>query len=901
MEITTIQVTTNAQGEITCGELGIKTHEWYNLLQQSEARQYLDTLFAMLRSPQHKSSCKALGETYGNVPQHYEAKITAFSQWVQKELNRFKVIQPDGTEYLWGIPMSKGRVEKKEFVWYLRSELIEALQKKLLEDLIEKFRKEHTIHAFCGYEETYKWELINKTQNASTLDIIHSLRGKNVIDNPRVEQIWPHHLKHHPKEFQTYIDRLFNESDNLLDRLQQFKTEMRSIAEPSWKNFANDERTAAALLTCKYPEKYTFFIPTFYTDIICPFFGIEHKTTGKKYDHYMQIIDAVNQAYGQQIQAIMANEISTFKIKPEILATQTLFWCMQEEMKQASKLQERKIWLTGYTIDGQSLYDQFLKEGIWQAYFKDAKSNFQEQVKLAESIHKGDIIVLKSAITKGTQHDQSYLRIKAVGRVCCNTIQENKDGAPFFSCQVQYINNQQKDFQGPYYGSYAKTVNQLKSKHQEILNYIDSILEAENMKDSKYEPYIELLKANKNLVLTGAPGTGKTYMAKAIAAAMDAETTFVQFHPSYDYTDFVEGLRPISNGATGQIGFERKDGVFKAFCKEALKNFSDSQKSMAMLEKEQTWEEKLQQLINDAIENDTVYQLTNKGRFTITEFNGTSITVHNLDNEKTVNIIISSNDILELLNNEVTLDYVHNIRQHFNRQFNTQADSYVFILTKEIRRMKALKILSNVKKVERKNYVFIIDEINRGEVSKIFGELFYAIDPGYRGQDKVKIQTQYQNLVPDTDIFANGFYVPENVYILATMNDIDRSVESMDFAMRRRFTWQEVIPEDTQDMLDETLGSDLAEEAKYKMAQLNEAISRTDGLGEAYQIGPAYFLKLKDHHGDFSKLWKMNLAPLLHEYLRGTRKSQENLQKFKDIYFGNPTDQIDFNEAVYED
>lgn len=83
--------------------------------------------------------------------------------------------------------------------------------------------------------------------------------------------------------------------------------------------------------------------------------------------------------------------------------------------------------------------------------------------------------------------------------------------------------------------------------------------------------YVNLLKANKNLVLTGAPGTGKTFLAKKIARAMRAKIEFVQFHPSYNYSDFVEGLRPINNG-DGQIGFERKDGIFKNFCKEAIDN-----------------------------------------------------------------------------------------------------------------------------------------------------------------------------------------------------------------------------------------------------------------------------------------------------------------------------------------
>jgi hypothetical protein len=399
------------------------------------------------------------------------------------------------------------------------------------------------------------------------------------------------------------------------------------------------------------------------------------------------------------------------------------------------------------------------------------------------------------------------------------------------------------------------------------------------------EETIELLKANKNVVLTGAPGTGKTYMAKAIAAEMDAITKFVQFHPSYDYTDFVEGLRPVENG-NGQIGFERKDGVFKEFCSEAIKNLEDSEKTIETLGKELSWQERLEQFVEDAIEDNTTYKTTNGSEFTIISMNAHTITVKNEHNEKTSEIVVNADEILKLLNNETKLDNVRDIKKAFGRKYGTQPDSYAFAIVKTLRKQSKNALVTNlVAKVERKNFILIIDEINRGEASKIFGELFYAIDPGYRGDNSMCVQTQYQNLVPETDVFAKGFYVPDNVYILATMNDIDRSVESMDFAMRRRFTWQEVQPSDTDYMLDQ-LGISLATEAKKRMNSLNHAIAATDGLGAAYMIGPAYFLKLSDYNGDFDKLWKLNIEPLLKEYLRGFRRSSEIMKKFLTAYSG---------------
>ena len=471
------------------------------------------------------------------------------------------------------------------------------------------------------------------------------------------------------------------------------------------------------------------------------------------------------------------------------------------------------------------------------------------------------------------------------------------------------------------YGGQGVTVKGINKT--EIQIYIDNLLKKYSG-ELAMEEYIKLLKENYNLIFTGAPGTGKTYLAKQIAAKIifdddkkeytesleedenfKNQYEFVQFHPSYDYTDFVEGLRPINNN--GNIGFERKDGVFKEFCKKALKNLIDSQKDISQLNEDAIIKNNLLKFIED-VSN----EIDENGYFEINCFKKKKkLKEIELENETLYFIldIKSSKPIKLTLDKLVEFYEIFYKRlkigkewyyENFRNEFSKDRPSYKYGFLKSFYENYNSKIeelknsnTNTVEKIEKKNFVFIIDEINRGEISKIFGELFFAIDPGYRGI-KGKVLTQYSNLIDEE--LEKYFYIPENVYIIGTMNDIDRSVESMDFAMRRRFAWKEVNAKDTQESILKDLDDSIKQDAIDRMNNLNKAIYDEEKktsiceLSSAYHIGASYFLKLKNYYNGnnkedaFKSLWDNHLKGLLFEYLRGMPDINDKLIKLENAY-----------------
>lgn len=388
------------------------------------------------------------------------------------------------------------------------------------------------------------------------------------------------------------------------------------------------------------------------------------------------------------------------------------------------------------------------------------------------------------------------------------------------------------------------------------------------------DKYAQILRHKKNLILQGAPGTGKTYNTAALALSIcevaDVDLTdhqavmqrykqlqdegrigFCTFHQSMDYENFVEGIKPNTENQT--VSYNVEDGIFKRIADRSKKNWEDSQKTIEVLQKQKTVQEKVNDFLSDSQENEIEYRTKTGSKFKISEIRDKSIVIDIPDNQIASRISVQLSDLIELLEKDIPLNKVSDIKSYFQRQFNTQQDSYIFVLYNEINKIKTHIV--NVPKTELQNYVLIIDEINRGNVSRIFGELITLLEADKRlgGEHPIEVTLPYSK---------ERFGVPQNLYIVGTMNTTDRSVGNIDYAVRRRFAFATL---ESQRELVEQHSTEQAVrlyDAVRKFIDKRKAEMDFDDL----MVGHSYFFVDSDEALEMR--WQYEIKPLLNEYIK---------------------------------
>lgn len=327
-------------------------------------------------------------------------------------------------------------------------------------------------------------------------------------------------------------------------------------------------------------------------------------------------------------------------------------------------------------------------------------------------------------------------------------------------------------------------------------------------------------KENQNLslnqILYGPPGTGKTYhtidkaleilgenlesrdekKAKFDEYVKNGQIVFTTFHQSYGYEEFVEGIKPMMNNEANsqEIQYEIKDGIFKDICNRALENYENSNLNTEELREKIKLREKVEKFLNRLLETNEPISKTKGGNFFINSFNNNTIEIYSEDVERFDGIFkLSLSTFITLLKSNIEFNSaVEMFKKVFDRDYADRTHTYYFNLVnkfKEYEKQAVLKTEDNkISSNSLNSYIIIIDEINRGNVSKIFGELITLIEPSKRigESEELKVTLPYS---------GKKFGVPKNVYILGAMNTADRSITSLDTALRRRFEFVEMMPD----------------------------------------------------------------------------------------------------------
>ena len=713
-------------------------------------------------------------------------------------------------------------------------------KKNNLQELITKYKKH--IQKTQLQDEKYKWELLDQYKgrpNIEATDFLAEVKGikYNNLIYPMALAVLHIIIKANTEAIRLYFKDLFNESLDLSSRVTAFSDATLKVylGNGGQRQHHQDERSIATYLTFYNPEKYTFYKYSFYKKL-CELLNEKEAKKNEKYPHYLLMLNRIIKDYIQddvELISLVKSYVPEYDGSNHLLLAQDILYQMLDKQENVNEVNVKDAfvdWMVANVSGGNYFEKQFrsnrtLFEKEINNYEAIYKENFNSELFIINATdYKNDIKAINTNLYKPSTPFAAYNKNHASGRP--TAMLGNRNYLRFLE---EYFSNQESI-------TSTTTINE-----------------------------VEKMKSPLNQILYGPPGTGKTYNTVLEAAKiitnnetisydaalkvfkdnLDGQIEFITFHQNYSYEDFIQGLRPDTENGSA-LTFEKKDGVFKRIAVRANKNLKASE-NPASAKKE--FDLVFQELIKPLSEGDVeeVEIKMKKSSFFITAVGEKSIDFRkNIgDSEHTLSI----NTLRKMYDKGINDIILGGLQPYYNP---------ILVLLVE-------KGRSQVTAIERKNYVIIIDEINRANISRVFGELITLIEEDKRSHGKIPMRVT----LPSGD----SFIVPSNLFIIGTMNTADKSIALLDIALRRRFEFVPKYP--VYEGLEQIVND------ADKLKKINEAI--VSRKNHDFTIGHAYFMG-DDYN--FEKTINHKVIPLLLEYFMNTEKEVIDILKEAGITIG---------------
>lgn len=776
------------------------------------------------------------------------------------------------------------------------------------------------------YDEKYKWEalkMVSERWNWNVANKAEMFKNAFDIKGPN-NNLWTsmnyypvgmalRFFQDFPKETEEIFNNLFDEEQDLLSRLKSFRVYFNEYLKVMQAKYPEDKlnyhsqeiRSMSLYLFLQYPEKYVMYKYTAVKKFAAKY-GFPEIKQGhyENYLIYLEIVNSLKDIIAADIDFISKyrnylQEKNLYRDESLHLLIQDFMYCMVQYEPE----EEVQYWL--YSPGEQARkWDQFSEEGImalgWDelddlnsyenrgeilAALKekyggdgDKKNDVTANDEFLSKIRLGDIIIakkgMKELIGYGKVTSDYYYEPDATEYRHRRKVYWQKKGlwnVGSKSLVIKALTN---------ITQYNTDVLPGKKYGEYLVGLIEGTIYPEEIPMSNEA---DILTYKKQIILYGPPGTGKTRKAKMIAREMlgmesgtDLKNSnrfkLIQFHPSYSYEDFVRGIvaKPSEEGEG--ILYEAENKILGELAAEAQKNHEAARKSLQKITDISEVLERFKEHIISKIDAEEKYQLTDhiyifyadENRF---KYKGDNWNRH----PKGLNIPFSEFNKVIALEPKDRQDIVqHTALRALTRSHAT----YFYQLFQKYQEFYASKKHLFGQKIEEKNYVLVIDEINRANLSAVLGELIYALE--YRGE---KVESMY-------DVGGKEIVLPPNLYIIGTMNTADRSIGHIDYAIRRRFSFIEMLPEILEDN-DEIYFNEVAFREVMKLFIKPNADGyfsfedgeRSDELSGDFSAkdvvpGHSYFIAQKakvaesekDRH--FALKMKYEVIPILKEYVK---------------------------------